>query len=357
MTNAVIDALAELDAALAAGDYLAAREQTTELFDAYDESRPAERAFIERAKYVARSEGPIVGPEGNSRDDAVSQYLLDLQTVQLRRAGAMMALGVGFPNEISSELPTSVAQLRQSEEALEEKKEAAAPHVESISVEALPAIYSTDLQEGPYAVDEQINLSTVVGNAGDESVLDLSLHLEAPGAVDIVSDDIWSVSLMGTESESFTFDIVPRTSGTHRVTLVLQGEEELDHETVEIEVLTFEELVERATDRLESLRASITDTSTSEGAKRRLTSSVDAALDHLAKAESDIESGKQNQPGKELSAAINQLGALLNKLEANDSGSGKKTRKKTFTVSQRARYSTRTAEIIELLATARTARN
>lgn len=353
MAQPVGDVLAQMKDAISAEDYQTVHELTPSLFEAYDASRPDERAFAERAKSVARNDSTFTDIDGESANDAVSDYLIERQTAQMKRAGAMIALGMGLANDTLTELQESVLQLDQQERTLADKRAAASERVAEASLAALPIISSSTIPEGPFAVGEAIELTTVVSNAGDVTTSDLRLRLDSQNGLEVVGKAERTFTLSASESRHVTFTFAAEEAGVHRPALQLESTDELDTESVEVEILGFDELISRTDDRLTALRERITEASVSKGLERRLIASINAAQTHLSKAKAHATAEKQQKAETELSTAINQLGAVLNKLEA-DSKTTKSKSKGGFTASQTAMFEAITVEAIELIATTRT---
>lgn len=310
----VIQTLEAMEAALADDDYERVRTLSGELFDAYDEQEAQERAQIERAKAVSRRTPGDV-------DDAVSSYLTEAQTANLNRLGASLSVGVLVPNPGAGDqdLRAHVSEMRKQEEAVAEAAEAAAPSLDDVSLPAMPRLVSVSASADPVPLSETVELTLGVANVGDEAANGLTLSATGDGLTVTRGDR--SLDLGAGARRTVTFDAEATETGDATVTFELSaGEDVLATDRLDVEVLDKVGYLDRAERRLEQLRTRIAETGLSKGRRRSLTAKVDAASDSLGRARDEAADGREKQANNQLNAATKQLGALVNALEARKSG-------------------------------------
>ena len=358
--NQIIDRLSEAEDALEADQYQRFRKILPQVFEAYDDARPVERAFTERAKFL--TETPAPDTIGNTTDslDAVATYLVESQRVNANRAGALAGLGVGLPNESADvDLLEFISELKLRERDRVDAREAAASVVSEATIQPLPRVYDVDDPEGPVAVDSPVDLIVRLGNAGDVNISDVTLSISPPDSINVVSGLPDSVDLDAGESKISTLSVTPSSSGEFSIDISIETGDGLFTKRAQLEALDTGGFIDRADSRLIELRGRIIDSDTGSGAKRRLLSSVDAARKSLGRARRALKQGKDEQAEDHLKTATKQLGALLNKLEAADSndgdqGNGNSSRNsgnKSFTRRKRAEFAAIVEETIDLTMT------
>lgn len=82
-------------------------------------------------------------------------------------------------------------------------------------------------------------------------------------------------------------------------------------------------IVQTAMETLEPLRERVTNRSLGKGRTSSITANIDAALQSLDRCRTEIDRGRNKQANNVMTAAMNQLGALINSISATNSGNGK----------------------------------
>lgn len=354
MSESVISVLGAMEDSIENEKYGQFYELTEELFTAYDESRPDERQFIERAKAISRTKSPDRFRGEASDLDGVSRFLVEAQTTNLNRAGALTGLGCGIPNDVTDhELQTFVTELKEQEESLASARQTAKSEVDAAMVEAAPKILAVAVSnDGPFLAGDTLKLTTSVGNAGDDVAKGAKLAARTPSGVSIDGESERELEIEGGQKQEVVLEIVGEETGTHQIGVDLTYTDTQSTETLEMEVLDGSGFLDRVENRLQTLSDRIEESEVKHGAKRRLLSSVQAALKSNGLARSALSNGRADKMDNHLTTEINQLGALLNKLAAKTE-KDKHGKKKFFSDRKLISYRAVTEEIIDLISTLR----
>ncbi|WP_254767152.1 CARDB domain-containing protein [Salinilacihabitans rarus] len=310
--------------ALESEEYTRFREELSELLASYDEGRPAERAFAERAKAISQDRAADRFAADPDDLDSVDRYLLELETTNVNRAGALIGLGAGVASaETVDDVAEFVTELKAQEENLAAARRTATSTVEAATLPALPLVYgiTVDDDDDPLPVGATTTLSITVGNAGDDAATDVSVAIETGDDV-TVADSERTVSLDPGVTEQVSAAMSVEEAGDVRIRAVLSYDGDEFVETESLEVLSVEGFLERAGRRLETLTERIEGADASRGAQRRLLSSLAAAGASLERALEAWSAGDRRRTDDHLATATKQLGAFLNKLAAAEAGRG-----------------------------------
>lgn len=314
-TTDVIDAVNAFQEAITTENLGEIASSLEALEATYDEVQVQEQTRIQRAE-AARATGTA---SGDTQTD-ISELRNRAMGTNFARAGLLTAANVYIAAPSESEIGQlfkQTDQLLERERAYQESSTKAAQTLSEVSLPATLRILSVEVQEPVVPLKTQVTVRIVVGNVGDEPSESVNLSVRSDGISEPVDRSIGPLD--ASERVATEVEVTPVTTGDSLVKALLQSDsEEVHRDSIELRVQDKCELLESAVQTIEGVHTKLQSVS---GKTSRYESKVSAAEKSAKKAVEDCENGRSKQADNRANTSMNQLGALLNSLQANDQGS------------------------------------
>lgn len=315
------DVLAALDAvrrALEADDAGSVDAALDRLNEAYTTVKTAERSRVARLQ-AARNASELT----REQNDALGTYERWFMTTHFGR-GALLGGGELYlldPDEADpAELADQAAALVDRERGLRDATGDAVDVLGEVTVPPRLGVLSFSATGESPVLGDPVGLDLVVENVGDEPATGVEATVSADALGAEKSRTLGDLG-PGTR-RTLSFEFAASTGGTVEFdATVSSADAGTVTETATVVVRTKTSILETVVETLRELKERVQSANGKKGKVRSVTSKIDAAIQSMNRALSEIEAGREKQANNAIRTGANQLGALLNSL-AGSGGRG-----------------------------------
>lgn len=307
-----------LHAAIAADEFVTAEETLQDIAAAYDQAERTERRTIGRALAV-RNEQIVPTDVQKQVTDIATQHV----RVDQSRMMALIAARGYLTNPVEEgkdELLDNLSQMQDYEETAEGLLDNAESLVSEVTVPPKVENVALDGPEVNVPKSEVVVVEAEVENVGDESAVDITIEQES--SLNLTPSSLTEGDLAGGNATTVEFSGTATTSGTYTVRVTADaGNSRPATDEIDLVVIDKSEAARASRSLLEELRTIIEESSDiTRGLETSLLELVSNAERHVDRALTHIESNDPEAADNHLRVAIKQLGAFLNRLDADHGG-------------------------------------
>jgi len=311
MNAEITEILDDLCESIERNAYADAIALTEALYDAYERHRPDERLLIERAKTIERTE--------TEPDPEVSTYLDQTTTATLNRAGLSLGLGIGLatPAERSSELTEIVTDLHRRESRVIAASKELDDVLQSRSFPLAVAVGSVTVSPSPALLGQDVSVSAVLVNSGDEPAEDVTTSAELSPGQNTHRKEL-SLDSTSTTTVEFRFEDISRTEFNVALTVTV-NDMNMAERKITVQAFSKSMVIDLVVNHLQHLENTVKLIRfDNRGEKRRITSRIETSKQSVSRAEEMLSDERTSQCDSQLETASRQLGSLLNSIEGSE---------------------------------------
>lgn len=312
----VIPILNTLQSQLSAGELDAANDTFTELSGKYTEREAQDELAFGRSKAL-RESGSVSGSLKDQLDAFENLYY----QVELYRASVLGGVSFFFidPTEASnSEVTSEMSKAIEVEKSFQGQLDELESELDSADVPPDLNIVATELSDTSVFLGDSTSVEVTVQNIGSDEASDVMLEVTGSDvSVSPASQSLGDIGAAGTVTTSVT--VSSDSQGVNEVEITATSSNAgTSSKTARVPFTTIIEVLENRVGSLEELEEAVSSSVLSGDVKDGLIDKLDAAIESIERAISSLESSGRGGPPPErsLNAAINQLGAYLNQIDA-----------------------------------------
>lgn len=307
--------------AVDADDPDAASTALEELETEYEAVSDDETVRVSRALSARDHVGDLSLDVKDQMDDYANTHV----GIEQLRASVLMsgAVYLADPTKVdASSVSDDARTLADEEESFVDVAAETDDGLADVSLPASLAVVDVAESEGGVPKGDPFSVSASVINTGGEPASNVVLSASATTGVE--PDSTSTDTLAPDEELAQTFTVEADSTG--EVGLELEGDaDDVEGATRDVTVVVRDKrgLTEFVEGSLEELHERIDDSDAiTGGTERSLLAKVEAAQGSVDRALSFVDEGRAQQANNQLGTGINQLGALLNELDAGSDGNG-----------------------------------